>query len=1016
MKPRLLTITAFGPFREQQQIDFDQLDTPLFLINGPTGAGKSTILDAICFALYGETTSDRAAEQMRCQLAGGETLTEVSLTFSIGQRFYRVDRIPRQMRDRARGTGQTEQKPTARLWQLDNETETLLVPRGVNEVTRYIIELTGLNCDQFRQVVILPQGKFRELLLARSDEREKIFSALFRTGIYKQIEDSLKQQSRDIRHQVTDYQNQVKGMLRAAGVGSEQELEQQLSVLSGRLSEQQESHREIAGKMTQAQRRFDQARHLQKAWLQLRTLQRAAEQLEAQAPEIQRDQIASDQAQAALELEEPWGSMQQTAAHHRHLAGQLEQAVRAVTDAEQQLREAERANEQQQALSQQREALLVEQQALLQIGRKIAQSSTLQASVRQSATQLGEATRAVERVEAAIADNLQQQQGCQEQLRVLQQRLNTREQVQEDRNRLHTQVTLLSGLQQLQMKQQQQTNSHQQQTSQWQAAVSRQREAARSRQQLELRWHGEQAGLLAAELSENQPCPVCGSLEHPQPASGPADGHPPVTREMLAQSREVEQQHQAQVHRLDKQREVIQQRMSQLQRDIEQHHQQLRPFSSLTLDEANVELARSEAALVELAENQQQQLQLLSRQESLSGRQRQMQTELVGLQSSMQQLRAEHTRAETELQTMLAGMDERWLQQGAVERRNEEINNNLKRLAASIESLQQQLQKTQQLLAGSRGRKDSLEIQVKEAAERLNQASLHWEQRLSVSNFTDVKAFEQARMPADARQALQQRLLDYTKALDHNRGALSAQRELTGDQPEPDMQAFNRELEQAQQQHQQSQQSVDTVQQNLAALLQSRDAIGHVQQQHRALDERYRIVGRLSDVASGQTDSRINLQRYVLSVLLDDVLLDASRRLQSMSRNRYHLVRRETADGKRSTSGLALNVFDAYAGYERPVSTLSGGESFQAALALALGLSEVVQAYAGGIRIEAIFIDEGFGSLDADALDLATDMLMALGADGRMVGVISHVSEMKARISRQMLIQSGVGGSSIRQV
>ncbi|MGR9052188.1 MAG: AAA family ATPase, partial [Gammaproteobacteria bacterium] len=239
MRPVKLTIQAFGPFAGAETIDFAALGlNPLFLINGPTGAGKSSILDAICFALYGQTTGDeRDAAQMRCDFADAGTLTEAALDFSLGDKTYRIRRIPTQERPKSRGEGTTVQQAEAQLWQLDGSPEgRLLVPKSVTDATETVKNLIGLDVDQFRQVMVLPQGKFRELLLADSKEREKIFGQLFQTHIYKRIEEQLKAQAAGIRQAVEQHRNLIKGILQSVELGSEAEVDEALTVLQPALS------------------------------------------------------------------------------------------------------------------------------------------------------------------------------------------------------------------------------------------------------------------------------------------------------------------------------------------------------------------------------------------------------------------------------------------------------------------------------------------------------------------------------------------------------------------------------------------------------------------------------------------------------------------------------------------------------------------------------------------------------------------------------------------------------------
>jgi exonuclease SbcC len=270
MKPLTLTLQAFGPFAGSEGIDFTRLgQNPLFLINGPTGAGKSSILDAICFALYGQTTgAEREPSQMRCDHADPNILTQVTLDFKLGEKNYRIRRLPTQDRPKSRGEGTTTQQAEAQLWQLDDTEEgVLIVGKSVSDATDEIRKRIGLDVEQFRQVMVLPQGKFRDLLMADSKEREKIFSQLFQTSIYKRIEDQLRAQAATIRQAVDQHQNQIKGILQSADVNSEAEIGEELErlvpeLLTAQINKDQAHEQQVLAANTKEQaqalkQRFD---------------------------------------------------------------------------------------------------------------------------------------------------------------------------------------------------------------------------------------------------------------------------------------------------------------------------------------------------------------------------------------------------------------------------------------------------------------------------------------------------------------------------------------------------------------------------------------------------------------------------------------------------------------------------------------------------------------------------------------------------------------------------------------
>ena len=346
MKPLLLSIQAFGPFAGNESVDFTALGSnPLFLTNGATGAGKSTILDAICFALYGQTTgAEREASQMRCHYADPALLSEVTLEFSLGEKQYRIRRVPQQEKPKARGEGTTNHVPEAQLWELDGTEEgKLLVPKKVGEATAMIQGLIGLDVEQFRQVMVLPQGKFRELLLADSTDRQKIFSQLFQASIYKRIEERLKYEASSIKQAVDDHQNQIRGILQAAEVNTEQEVTDSLQALAPDLKAAKAVRDKFDKEKQAAELHLEQAVQLNKRFEDLAQKQTQLTALQEREPAIKMQRQSLEQSLDARNIQPVYRSAQAEAAAQTRL--QVEQATSSekLSDAEKALLNADKA-------------------------------------------------------------------------------------------------------------------------------------------------------------------------------------------------------------------------------------------------------------------------------------------------------------------------------------------------------------------------------------------------------------------------------------------------------------------------------------------------------------------------------------------------------------------------------------------------------------------------------------------------------------------------------------------------
>jgi exonuclease SbcC len=337
-------------------------------------------------------------------------------------------------------------------------------------------------------------------------------------------------------------------------------------------------------------------------------------------------------------------------------------------------------------------------------------------------------------------------------------------------------------------------------------------------------------------------------------------------------------------------------------------------------------------------------------------------------------------------------------------------------LGAGIEAATLGHQQARENLARALAQASAAAADVARMAALLQAADMDWQERLAASPFADTAAFRTALLEPEALRQLQQELRDGENALLLARSAAEESAAAIAGAGRPDLAALEQEEIAARHASEAVIGELHVLGDRRATLEKTQAALEQLLAEQAALEAEYGVLGRLARIANGGNAYNLSLQRFVLSVLLDEVLVEAGHRLRVMSRGRYQLSRREEVRDARSKSGLELDVEDAYTGRVRSVATLSGGESFMAALALALGLSDVVQAHSGGIRLDTLFIDEGFGSLDADALDLAIRTLIDLQASGRMVGIISHVPELKQQMDVQVVVEPGASGSHLRLV
>lgn len=1017
MRPLRLKMSAFGPFATTQEIDFTLLgDNPLFLINGPTGSGKTTILDAISYALYDETTgNERQGREMRCDHAKDDLLTEVDLEFELGSRRYRIRRIPRQERPKARGEGTTTQQSEAELWELDahGREKTLLVPRKVTEATAEIVRLTGLSAEQFRQVMVLPQGRFRELLLADSGQREDIFRQLFQTRIYTQLEQRLKEQAADVIKQIEQLQAKEKGLLDGVDADDRETLSDQIDVLKKTVAGLKQQQQQAEEALKKSRRLVFEARNLQK---QFKTLEEARGQLDellVRQPLLDTDRQRWQQAEKARVLQPVHERLQQVIQQWTEAENRCKDAQQRLTQAQQALKAAMQVYEQAKAREPELEKLKRRQQQL-------------QGYI-ERARQLQAALDALDRKQTALSQCTEKEQGKEKEVQALREELEKidrfLEQDAEKLQQLPARQQALDVLEQ-QMKKARALGKLQQRLREDQEALAAAREAEKTGgeklqsaqqelQSVELAWEQGQVAVLAQQLQPDEPCPVCGSKDHPQPARAgdmfPGDAQRKRIREDVETAREQLHKATTDVTTITARLEALSQQQHELQEDGE-------ALSGEAIDRLQWQIVMAKQAVSELQDVQERSDRLVVQRNDLRKTLQDADRTWQKLQRKKHEASRLAAAAEQDVRNKRGELPEQYADPRLLE-------NDLADTQEHLHNLQQQLEVARSAHEQARVEEGAAQAALDAAGKALQtqsaekeQLAVRWQSALADSEFASEHDFLEAAMPDVDREHLLQSIRQRDDALLAAGTRVKEKAAALQGKKLPDLDALEQRHQELEAQARQVTESCHRASQNQQQLEAVEKKLAGIAAQQENLHKDYALIGRLAEVANGKNTSKLSLHRFVLGVLLDDVLISARQRLLHMSKGRYQLLRREDVGDRRSSSGLDLVVEDAFSGKTRPVATLSGGESFMAALALALGLSEVVQAYAGGIRLDALFVDEGFGSLDPESLDLAINTLLDLQSGGRMVGIISHVPELKERIDIRLDIETDRSGSRVLPV
>lgn len=1014
MRPQRLTMQAFGPYAGTETIDFRTLGQhSLLLVHGMTGAGKTTIFDAICFALYGDDSCEkRDGRQMRSQYAAPQTQTEVTFDFSLGPECYRVQRRPEQSRPKLRGAGATLDKQHAVLWRrtglMNDADEGAVLAARWEKVNTEVQQLFGFRSDQFRQVVLLPQGEFQRLLLAKSDEREQILQILFQTDKYRDVEEELKRAAGDLRQQQEELRRQEKLLLQAAGVRQAGELTSRQEETESLVSRAEEGLARVEARLQAAEAAMSTGQETFRRLTELVHARREVEALaQSEAGFVSKRQglSAARRAQVLVPLHQA-----RDAARDEYLRVRGErQSVRAfLQQAEADWQRCLEALHEAQATEPERRLLAARVQECAAARKFYLEWEQADQSARALRTQQTAAANKQNEATAALQATEQQWQTLQAQLTAAEHQVGLLSLHRHSLAVLTDKIRQGESLAQARDRRLQLAQEKTQQGGILQKAIVAWEETAAALDQFSDHLLAYRAGALAQDLQSGLPCPVCGATDHPQPAlptDAPQQTEQKRLRELLKQQ--------------ETSRDQARNALEVTARDLAAVEAKIEALTTGAVHDAGTLHAqhRETAALIKQAESAETKLAVWRRESE----------RLLAQQNKACQQAEEAAQAAAKLQDQAIAAEAT-----ATERRRSlelgwrdlaHVEEELSRSQRTLDELTRNFEVAAEKEQAANLRRQELSVKL-EHLEQDHERTLAEHQRrtaefaaaLTSAEFPEETQYLLAAKSISLIQEWERDVRTYDMLVHSAQDRLTRAREQAVGLSNPDLRALREQIDAAQQDRARAVTEVASLRLQQQQMIHWQEQWRHCTQQQQALDGQYGVMGRIAEVAGGGNELRMGFQKYVQATLLDEVLDAASQRLTTMSRQRYHLQRSRTVKDRRIASGLDLEVFDQYTGAARPVASLSGGETFLASLSLALGLADVVQRRAGGIHVESIFVDEGFGSLDPETLDLALQVLEQLQAGGRLVGIVSHVPELKERVRARLEVTPGRRGSSARLV
>lgn len=1023
MKPISLTIEAFGPYRDSVTLDFSALqDHSMFLISGLTGAGKTSILDAMVYALYGEPSGEvRKTDAIRSDFAEPERMTRVDFSFAIGEAQYRVERLPKQWVAKKRGTGMREHNASATVYEM-KDGEWKVVATSAAAIRDTIQRIIGFRKDQFLQVVLLPQGEFRKLLVASTSEREELLHTLFRTELYRKLQEALKAAYDDAKAGIETNLTKQAALIQSIPHDEETPV---LTVEHVReLLANREPYRDgLVVKRDEAVTEVDQFNALRNEWAVYNQAQQSLAEASSKldlikAREGERSSLR-EKVQFITSLTPSYELYKQFSDKQcvlKTLETALSDAKKGVEIASQQESKCTEAHE---VLVSQAETIQAKRTTLAQLRQQSEKFDELALLNKELTTLKGKLE--IQDREKSDAD-LQAQNNLVADLEVA--LVEARKQFQANSKVLESIPHIQEQLSQLQrysellgQKQKIQNDIDAKEES----LAILDESVKNSTVQLERLEHLMAEGRafeLVHLVVDNEPCPVCGSTEHPQLASKP---------ELYPTKEEVEAARAVRDGALQKraseigQKETLSIRLHELDEQVKDQVSKLKSsiddFSEDTFDSIQQDLLSYMEQLTTLRSNTEQLSKTISTNEDeLSG----AKEKLAKLESAHKELLESLHDLEIQISSVQAKIDalskilpttdlDAWHKQ--IELLETEINaydEQVKVCKTNLETAREQLN-------AKRGRLETLSAQVQEETNNLDVTYKEYTKSLQ-SNSLSEDDFVEVLGDYKALDTFRTELHVLDEAFNKAQAVYDAALKVVKSIVEPSATVSDEVYDAAVERR-------DTLVGNLAAWDKETK---HIEATLASLEELEKAMGeareevtflsRLNDLANGgeQGFKNVTFERYVLGAILDEVVYAANLRLQKMSRSRYSLERSDYTGGGRGKQGLDLAVMDAFTGQSRPANTLSGGETFLASMALALGLADVIQSYAGGIHMDTMFIDEGFGTLDPDTLELAMETLVQLQSSGRLIGMISHVPELKTRIPAHLEVTRGDDGSTAK--
>lgn len=1026
MRPLLLKMTAFGPYKETEIIDFKELEgNKLFVVSGQTGSGKTTIFDGICFALYGSASGqDRDNYMMlRSDFAREDVHTAVELTFIIKDKTYR---ILRQLGHQKKGNKSKTGEKYEFYEQIDGKEVPCVDRQMVSEIDKKVEAIIGLTEDQFKQIVMLPQGEFRKLLTSQTDNKEAILRRLFKTESYKLISERLKQKKDDADQAYKKVTNQRDTFIKniqatiPAREGSplfqtlEEEYYNTEQIIEGlqleghfyeeKVEVDRKEYEDIYQRLDTEQTAFHQAKQINDRFKELEQKRIEAKGLDEQAKDYSEYKQQLKTAEKASQIEHHEHQVNTLTEERRKRNSILEQAINEEKQVDLLVKEREHQYNEEKKKEPERKELEKEKNTLERYLPIVKEMETQKEALKQLAHLGKETKQKREKTKEKREEEKKASKTLQEKERDAAKIGST---LADEREKLHMMSEkykvcnhyLLAKEEQLKRD----TILERKQTSFNKAKVEY--------EAMEQKWFDNQAHILASKLHEGESCPVCGSLEHPQKA---LTANKSITKEKLDAEKKIVKEKEEIFHTAKTNANANKQQLDRYKEEVLAFDMNITEVKE-TKDQI-IEEGHKQREIVTNAESKQkEQIKLAEEITKVSKSIEQLESEYEKIEGEYQEQRLEYEKRQTAYNERIREIPEKLKDLSVLQ---ELITKNIKRseaLALRWENAQKELQLAKEASVKTETALQNARKEDKETKEKSEAAIQTFQVAREKVGFTSVEEYNEAKLPEKVREELKTQIEQYEERIrllksqmEELEKGLKDKKQTNLPELEAKIEHLKQNTEKALNNWKQTERYQSEIQNLLISIQEIKKEVG--EKEHFLM-----TITDLDDVIRGQNDKKISFERFLQIDYLEQIVQAANERLRKLSNGQFLLMRSDRKEAHGRQSGLSLDVYDAYTGQTRDVKTLSGGEKFNASLCLALGMSDIIQSFEGNISIKTMFIDEGFGSLDEESLHKAIDTLVDLQQSGRMIGVISHVEELKAMFPAVLEVKKTKEGYSQTQ-